>query len=165
MVSRKGSQLLTSVSPGPSTKLTQDRTQKAARSVTMRPERQARDTGWRGYWAEPADSGQPRKAPAGENGEGYLTATQATAGTTDLSRQEVESGTRYPTGKDLVGTRGWEAIRDWYRAADILEKSVCAQGDLSASSTDFSSPASGSPTEDSAIFRAQGSCSAVLRKT
>lgn len=74
--------------------------------------------------------GSYRRFSAGENGELYLKVTQATVGAMDLSRQEADSGSRYPMGKDLVGTHDWEAIWDWYRAADILEMSACGQGDL-----------------------------------
>lgn len=61
----------------------------------------------------------------------------------DLSRQEVDSGKGEPKVKDLAGARDWEDTWDQYRAADILEKSVSNREIYSASSTDFSSPVSG----------------------
>lgn len=61
----------------------------------------------------------------------------------DLSRQEVDSGKGQPKVKDLAGAHDWEDTWDQYRAADILEKSVSNREIYSASSTDFSSPVSG----------------------
>lgn len=85
--------------------------------------------------------------------------------TTDLGRQEVDTGKGYSNMRDPVGTHSGEPPGARGRAANMPETSVSAHQDLLCHSyPGLNSPGAGTTIDDGPIFCPQGFGSIVLGK-